>query len=273
MRKLLNRASACLLAIIFAFALAQGALAENLTGASECSRGEDCPISAYRDADSAAWYHDSVHFCLENDLLMGNTKGKLLPNEDITCGMAAMILYRIEGQPDEVGDSVVSAGSFPDWCEDAMQWAYSCGVLLESDRAEAEKAVSWSLLQSMVSRYGVYKGFPMEQGAQEAGIADADSVAFARLEDGSSVSRAQASELFYRLCVYMDNGGVIEPVPEADAEIEEAPQNVGVSIIIIIVCIAAVAAIAIAAAVTVTHRRKRKDDTPMVSYDIAEDEI
>ena len=40
-------------------------------GYGDCLQNHTCPIWPFSDADARAWYHDGVHFCLENSLMLG----------------------------------------------------------------------------------------------------------------------------------------------------------------------------------------------------------
>ncbi|MBQ2096088.1 MAG: hypothetical protein II474_09305, partial [Firmicutes bacterium] len=45
--------------------------AGDANGAAPCDRGASCPMSAYSDLDKTAWYHDGVHWALENGVMTG----------------------------------------------------------------------------------------------------------------------------------------------------------------------------------------------------------
>lgn len=99
-----------------------------LTGVSDCPRDESCPLAPFADADRSAWYHDGVHYCVENGLMMGTGKNTFAPNTAITRGMIVTILWRLEGSP------IVSASLDYDdvtpenWYGEAVRWAAGAGV-------------------------------------------------------------------------------------------------------------------------------------------------
>ena len=40
-----------------------------------CAKDDSCPLGAFGDLTAAAWYHDGVHYCLENGLMRGVSGG------------------------------------------------------------------------------------------------------------------------------------------------------------------------------------------------------
>ena len=98
-----------------------------LTSVSDCPRDESCPLAPFADADRNAWYHDGVHYCVENGLMLAPVK---LPFHQyhITRGMIVTILWRLEGSP-IVGHLMDYSDVKPeDWCGEAVRWAASTGV-------------------------------------------------------------------------------------------------------------------------------------------------
>ena len=48
-------------------------------GVSNCPRDDICPMAAFADADRSAWYHDGVHYCVENGLMEGTGPDTFAP--------------------------------------------------------------------------------------------------------------------------------------------------------------------------------------------------
>ena len=91
--------------------------------AAACPKDDTCPISAFTDARTTAWYHDGVHFVLANGLMNGTGNGKFAPNGSTSRAMIVTILYRLEGEP-----KITAANPFEDvaegsWYTDAVIWA------------------------------------------------------------------------------------------------------------------------------------------------------
>lgn len=98
------------------------------TDTSDCPRDERCPMAEYSDTDMSAWYHDGVHYCLENGLMVGISETTFAPHAATTRSMLVTTLWRLEGGPvvgstTDYGDIVRGA-----WYEEAVRWADSTGV-------------------------------------------------------------------------------------------------------------------------------------------------
>lgn len=88
-----------------------------------CLKDENCPIWPFTDANAAEWYHDGVHYCIENGLMSGYGGGKFLPNAALTRGMLAQILYNKAGRPTVSGGSPFDDVASGAWYADAVAWA------------------------------------------------------------------------------------------------------------------------------------------------------
>ena len=100
------------------------------TGYQDCLRDDSCELSAYSDLDSRNWYHDGIHFCLENGMMKGMGDGIFDPNGATSRAMIVTILNRLEGEPDMAGEE----GPFSDvedgqWYADAVIWAAENGIV------------------------------------------------------------------------------------------------------------------------------------------------
>jgi len=62
--------------------------------ATACPKDATCPISAFMDADATAWYHDGVHWALENGVMTGVSKRHFNPNGAVTREQLATMLMR-----------------------------------------------------------------------------------------------------------------------------------------------------------------------------------
>ena len=110
-------------------------LSEN-SGYDSCLQDDSCPISQFTDADPTAWYHDGVHFCLDEGLMNGTSSITFEPSTATTRNMIVTMLYRMAGSPEVEGTSSftdVVAGS---WYEDAVIWAEQTGIAKGYDTGE-----------------------------------------------------------------------------------------------------------------------------------------
>ncbi len=96
--------------------------------ASPCPKDDTCPIARFADATPTAWYHDGVHYCVEQGLMVGTAPAIFAPGLPTSRAMVAMILWREAGCP-----TVDAALPYDDvepeaWYAEAVRWATSEGV-------------------------------------------------------------------------------------------------------------------------------------------------
>ena len=89
----------------------------------------DCPINEFTDADENAWYHDGVHFVLENKLMSGYGDGKFGPADYTSRAMVAQILWNLEGKPASTYEISYSDVASDAWYADAIRWASEKGIV------------------------------------------------------------------------------------------------------------------------------------------------
>lgn len=88
-----------------------------------CSRDENCALGKFTDTDLNAWYHNGVHYCLENGLMSGYGNGKFGPNDSLSRGMLAQILYSQAGKPSVSEDNRFDDVASGVWYAKAVAWA------------------------------------------------------------------------------------------------------------------------------------------------------
>ncbi|MFR5887199.1 MAG: InlB B-repeat-containing protein, partial [Oscillospiraceae bacterium] len=71
-----------------------------LTALSECPRDASCPMSGYTDLNMGEWYHDGIHYCLDEGLMDGVDAGMFAPNATTSRAMIVTILWRLQGSPE-----------------------------------------------------------------------------------------------------------------------------------------------------------------------------
>lgn len=94
-----------------------------------CAQDDTCPISRYIDADAGAWYHDGVHWALENGVMNGVSPRMFDPDGNTSRAMVATMLWRLEGSPvvNYAMDYVDVAAD--QWYTEAIRWATSTGII------------------------------------------------------------------------------------------------------------------------------------------------
>ena len=125
-----------------------------------CDGGEDCPLTAFTDLNSNAWYHDGVHWALENGVMQGAETNSFAPNGATTRAMLVTMLYRLEGEPEtdyEMSFTDVEAGK---WYTEAIRWAAANGIVkgYSDERFGPMNELSREQLAAILYRYAQTKG-------------------------------------------------------------------------------------------------------------------
>ena len=192
-----------------------------------CALSASCPFAQYQDLDKTAWYHDGVHYCIEEGMMQGVSKDHFAPNGITTRAQIVTMLWRLEGEP------LVEAGeSFRDvsdsaWYSSAIRWAtanglangYGNGLFGPNDTITREQLVA------MLWRYCKYKGYDVSVGEDTNILSYADAFDIAQyampamqwacgsgmiqgvaangtmyLAPQGDAVRSQSASMLYRLC-------------------------------------------------------------------------
>lgn len=110
-------------------------VAEGMSGhghQGDCPKDETCPIWPYTDSIPTDWYHDGVHYCIEDQLMIGTAPVLWEPDISLSRAMMAQILYNKAGQPAVSGDGVFDDVD-REWYWPAITWGGRNNVLLGYD--------------------------------------------------------------------------------------------------------------------------------------------
>lgn len=188
-------------------------------GYQDCPRDRTCPIWPYTDANPKAWYHDGVHYCLANGIMVGTSETTFEPNANTTRGQVVTMLYRVEQEP----AAAVSA-KFKDvldgmYYTQAVAWAEANGIVEGHSevRFAPDDRVTREQLGAILYRYARFKGRAADERGSLDGFADGGAVsAYAReamrwavgsglmegdeggLRPAGNATRAETATLFWR---------------------------------------------------------------------------
>lgn len=132
----------------------------------DCPKDAICPVHNFIDASTTKWYHDGVHYCLENGLMVGFADNLFAPDSTTTRAQLVTILWRLEGKPMvEIAEGFNDVYEI-DWYNNAVRWAtengiakgYGDGFFGPSDTVTREQMVS------ILWRYAQYKGIDVSVG-------------------------------------------------------------------------------------------------------------
>ena len=119
----------------------------------------------FKDVAASAWYYDAVAYVYDNGMMNGTSADIFSPNNTLTRGMIAQVLYNLEDKPAVSGSAFddVAAGA---WYADAINWAagqeivngYGNGTFGPTDPITREQtaAILW--------RYAQWKGYDVSVG-------------------------------------------------------------------------------------------------------------
>lgn len=133
---------------------------------SSCLRDASCPMSAFTDLIPTAWYHDGVHYCLEEGLMNGVGGSQFDPNGSTTRAMLVTVLWRLEGSP------IVSTGKYfsdvpaGQWYTNAIAWASANNIVNgygDSTFGPANQLTREQVM-AIFNRYAAAKGAASDTG-------------------------------------------------------------------------------------------------------------
>lgn len=138
-------------------------------GASEdCTKDEACPLYNFIDLDLNAWYHDGVHFCVTEGLMLGTDETTFDPMLTVNRATLVTVLWRLAGSP-----AVDTAADFTDveadmWYTDAIAWASANGIVNgygegkfgTTDKITREQTVA------ILNRYAIVKALANSEDAE-----------------------------------------------------------------------------------------------------------
>ncbi len=133
---------------------------ERNKGYADCQKGEECPLAAYADLDANVWYHDGVHWALENGVMNGVDGQHFAPAAAASRAMVVTMLWRMEGGPG--ADLDLSFQDVPEgaWFTEAVRWAASEHIVdgYGADAFGPNDSVSREQLATILWRFAGYKG-------------------------------------------------------------------------------------------------------------------
>ena len=135
-------------------------------GTSVCPKDSTCPIAKFTDATPTAWYHDGVHYCVENGLMVGTSTTTFAPDMPTSRAMVATILWRQAGSP-VVNYALQYEDVEPEtWYTEAVRWATSEGVVQGYGNGSfgPNDPITREQLATMLWRYAKARGWSVSVG-------------------------------------------------------------------------------------------------------------
>ena len=99
-------------------------------GYATCPKDFTCLLTKFDDMkDPNVWYHDGVHYCLENGIMQGFGDPYFRPYDITTRAQVVTTLWNIAGHPIATSGVVFTDVNYGDWFYDAIMWAAANGIV------------------------------------------------------------------------------------------------------------------------------------------------
>lgn len=131
------------------------------------------------DVDEEDWYYDAVYYNYVEEIMTGLDKTHFGPNDSLARAQFALILYRINDEPEVDYEEI-----FPDvedgvWYTDAILWAADTGVVTgytDTGKFGPADKINREQMAVMMYRYANYKEYESDDPVDISGYKDAEKV-------------------------------------------------------------------------------------------------
>ena len=167
-------------------------------GYAACGKDSSCLIDAFPDVINTEWYHDGVHYCVENGLMKGYEDGEFGINDEISRAQIVTMLWRKDGSPAASGGDFADVSSTAYYAQ-AVEWAASNGVVngYSDELFGSNDSITREQLAAILYRYAKYKGMDVSVG-EDTNILDFD--------DATSISSYAVSAIQWACGAGIMNG-------------------------------------------------------------------
>ena len=187
-----------------------------------CPKDATCVMTAFSDLKPTSWFHDGVHFVLQEGWMNGVGHGEFGPGQVTSRAMIVTILWRMAGEPAPEQAAPFADVPADEWFSQAVAWAAEQGIVqgMDSRTFAPHRPISREQMVTIIYRYAWAKGWDepltvedrLDQFSDEATISfwARDPLRWAvatgritGMEDGtlkprSTATRAEAATLLMR---------------------------------------------------------------------------
>ena len=96
---------------------------------STCQADASCPLDAFKDINVSAWYHDGIHWALEQGVMNGVGNDRFAPGDDTTRAMVVTMIWRLAGEPASEMHAAFKDVKSDAWYAQAVDWAAENGIV------------------------------------------------------------------------------------------------------------------------------------------------
>ncbi len=161
----------------------------------------------YEDVIESSWYYDAVYYNYVNRFMTGLNAKQFGADQQLARAQFALILYRMNGEPETDGKSTFADVADGSWYTDAVIWASSTGVVKGYDDTGLfgpGDNITREQMAVMMYRYAQYKEYDMDKTAKLDGFKDADKV-------NDFAKKAMEWAVGNGIISGKDNGTVLDP--------------------------------------------------------------
>ena len=176
----------------------------------------------FADVPENNWAAEAVAFASGHELFNGTSENTFSPDESMSRGMLAQVLYSLESNPDVIAFSTFNDVTGGEWYADAVYWAANQGIVTgyTDGTFGANDSITREQLAVMLYRYAESSGYDTSANADLSVYWDSGNIsAYAAramawataeglisgttattLEPGASATRAQVATILMRFC-------------------------------------------------------------------------
>ena len=133
------------------------------------------PFSDVKEDD---WYYEAVKYVYENEYMSGYSANAFAPNDSLSRGQFARILYNMNGVPEVEYQPVFEDVPDGEWYTDGIMWAYENGIVsgYGDGNFGTNDPITREQLTFMMYRYAKLIGYDVESQAELNDFSDMDEV-------------------------------------------------------------------------------------------------
>lgn len=164
----------------------------------------------FYDIDSSDWFYNSVKYTYENGIISGVNTTLFDPYSNLSRGMLATILWRMDGAPTTSNGKSFPDVSSSDYFYNAIKWATSKGIVngYVNGKFGPNDNITREQLAVMLRNYALYKGKPVSSDVSLSHFKDAKKVS-----DYAKSAMSWAVE--NKIISGKSNGTLLDPVGTA----------------------------------------------------------
>lgn len=133
-------------------------------------------ILPFDDISQSAWYYGAVEYVYSNDMMQGTSATTFSPEVEMSRGMIATVLYRLENTPALTGSTSFSDVGGNEWYTDAIQWAAENNIMsgYGNNRFGPMDSVTREQLAVILYNYTASNGISVEAAGDLSVFHDAE---------------------------------------------------------------------------------------------------